>query len=77
MAKETIALADIVNDAQLDFWYKVAEYMPLAEGGDFDPMSSLDFDLAIEEAIKTWWGWNASTHYDLQLPNGEILEGGE
>ena len=73
MDKPRIKLSDIVDDAQMAFWYKVVEHMPLAQSGDFDPMSSLHFDLAIEEAIQIWWSWNASMHYDLQLPDGEII----
>jgi hypothetical protein len=71
----TINLSDIVEDAQLAFWAEVVKHLPLAEGGDFDPMSSHHFDLAVETAIVTWWEWNASQHYDLRASDGEILAG--
>jgi hypothetical protein len=77
MAKPRIELADIIEDAEFAFWAEVVKHLPVAQSGDFDPISSLRFDLAITEAIRTWWGWNASMHYDLQLPDGEILEGGD
>ena len=73
--KPVIKLHDIREDAQLAFWAEVVKHLPLAENGDFDPMSSHHFDEASEEAIVTWWQWNACMHYDMQLPNGEILEG--
>ena len=77
VTKPIIQLDDIVNEAQLAFWYKVAEHMPLAEGGDIDPLSSHNFDLAIEEAITTWWAWNASRPYDLEVWHGKILQGAD
>ena len=75
--KPTIKLVDIVEDAQLAFWAEVVKHLPLAESGDFDPMSSCNFDLAIEAAIKTWWSWNASESYDLDTGHGEILTNSE
>jgi len=30
-------------------------------------------DEALATAIATWWGWNASMHYNLHLPDGKIL----
>ena len=71
--KPVIKLTDITEDAQFSFWEQVVKHLPLADGGDFDPMSSYNFDLAIEEAIKTWWSYNASESYDLDIGNGEIL----
>ena len=68
--KPTINLSDIVEDAQLAFWAEVVKHLPLAESGDLDPMSSL---LTSEKAIIDWWGWNASMHYNLKLPDGKIL----
>ena len=72
--KPTIKLSDIVADAQAAFWSEVVKHLPLAESGDFDPMSSFHLDMAHERAIITWWGWNAAMHYSLQLPNGEIID---
>jgi hypothetical protein len=71
--KPTINLSDIVEDAQAAFWAAVVKHLPLAESGDLDPMSSYHLDEALEKAIATWWGWNASMHYNLQLPDGKIL----
>ena len=70
--KPTINLSDIVEDAQAAFWAAVVKHLPLAESGALDPMSSFRLDEALEKAIATWWGWNASMHYDLQLSNGVI-----
>jgi len=75
--KPTIKLADIVEDAQLSFWEQVVKHLPLAEYGDFDPMSQFNFDLAIEEAIKTWWSYNASESYDLDTGHSGILTNSE
>ena len=72
--KPIVKLQAILDEAQFEFWLKVAEHMPLITSGDFDPISSSMFDYAIEEAITTWWNWNASTLYALQLPSGEILQ---
>ena len=63
--KQTVKLADIIEDAHEAFWAKVAEHMPLAESGDFDPMQSARWDDAMEAAVRHWWSWNASEHYDL------------
>ena len=71
--KPIIRLTDITEDAQFSFWEQVVKHLPLADSGDFDPTSSCNFDLAIEEAIKIWWGYNASESYDLDIGNGEIL----
>tara|TARA_Y100000310_G_C20057893_1_gene523582 strand:+ start:157 stop:447 length:291 start_codon:yes stop_codon:yes gene_type:complete len=77
VTKPVIKLADIVEDAQFSFWEQVVKHLPLAEGGDFDPMSSYQFDLAIEEAVTKWWSYNASEPYDLDIGNGRILEGAD
>jgi len=81
VTKPIIQLDDIVNEAQLAFWQEVVKHLPLAEGGDFDPISSHNFDLAIEEAITMWWRWNASRPYDLAVRTryGEsvILQGAD
>jgi hypothetical protein len=71
--KPTIKLSDIVEEAQLAFWAEVVKHLPLAESGDFDPSSVFRLDMALEDAITTWWYWNASMHYALQLPNGETI----
>ena len=73
MDKPRIELADIIEDAEFAFWAEVVKHLPLAEGGDFPPEESLVWDEAMERAVTGWWSWNASMHYDLQLPDGEII----
>jgi hypothetical protein len=71
--KKTLNLNDIVSDSEFSFWETVArKHMPLAESGDFDPWESHKFQTAMEEAIKHWWHWNGSEHYNLKDGN-EIL----
>ena len=75
--KPVIKLDDIVEDAQFAFWQEVVKHLPLADGGDFDPLASYHFDVALGQVITTWWSWNASVPYDLDLGNGEILQGAD
>ena len=47
--------------------------MPLADSGDFDPWQAFKFQKAMEDAIKHWWHWNGSEHYNLK-DGKEILK---
>jgi hypothetical protein len=77
VTKPVIKLDDIVEDAQFAFWEEVVKHLPLAESGDFDFGAAHHFDLAIGQAIKLWWKWNASVPYDLDNGLGEILQGAD
>ena len=74
MSKETVNIQKIMDDAEWAFWAEVVKHLPLAESGDFGPEENHLWQTAIEDAITTWWGWNASEHYDLETTNGEILK---
>ena len=77
VTKPVIKLDDIAEDAQFAFWQEVVKHLPLADGGDFDPLASYQFDLMVGQAIRHWWSWNASVSYDLDLGNGNILQGAD
>tara|TARA_R100001244_G_scaffold112069_1_gene82915 strand:- start:35 stop:541 length:507 start_codon:yes stop_codon:yes gene_type:complete len=70
--KKTLNLDDIVQACELEFWDELIKHMPLAESGDSDPMQSFRFQSAMEEAIKSWWHFNGSEHYNLK-DGDEIL----
>ena len=70
--KKTLNLEDIVQACELEFWDELIKHMPLAESGDSDPMQSFRFQSAMEEAIKSWWHFNGSEHYNLK-DGDEIL----
>jgi len=74
MNKPTLDLQDIVADCELDFWDNVARrHMPLSRSGDCDPMQAIVLEQALENAIRHWWRWNGSEHYNLKV-DGEIIE---
>ena len=71
--KKTLNLNNIVHDCELEFWDELIKHMPLADSGDFDPWQAFKFQKAMEDAIKHWWHWNGSEHYNLKDGN-EILK---
>ena len=73
MTKPTIKLSDIRDDAEYAFWAEVVKHLPKAQSGDFPPDADHQYSMASEEAIITWWRYNAEQHYNLQLWDGEIL----
>ena len=67
MDKPTVDLQDIVADCEFEFWDRVAtKHMPLVRSGDFEPMQAYALEQALENAIKHWWSWNGSEHYNLK-----------
>jgi hypothetical protein len=67
MDKPTVDLKKIVADCEFEFWDRVAtKHMPLVRSGDFDPMQAYALEQALENAIKHWWRWNGSEHYNLK-----------
>jgi hypothetical protein len=74
MDKPTLNLKDIVADCEFEFWDRVAtKHMPLSRSGDCDPMQAIVLEQALENAIRHWWRWNGSEHYNLKV-DGEIIE---
>ena len=57
-------------EAELVFWREVARQFPEVTSGDLDPLSSYQFELAIEKVISTWLEWNLP-------PGSPIPQGGE
>jgi hypothetical protein len=65
MDKPKLSLRDITQDCELAIGEVFIEHMPLAESGDVDPLVSMRLEVALNNAIKNWWRFNASHHYDL------------
>ena len=73
MNKPTLNLKDIVEDCELAIGEVLIKHMPLATSGDVDPMQAIVLEQALENAIRHWWRWNGSEHYNLK-DGVDILE---
>ena len=71
--RKTVSIGNILDDSEYSFWSEVRKHFPLSKGGDFPPSAKRNWESAIEDAVITWWDFNASDHYDLMLMNGTIL----
>jgi|TARA_R100001480_G_scaffold145100_1_gene143168 hypothetical protein len=77
MKKETLNLNNIVHDCELEFWDELIKHMPLADSGDFDPWQAYLFQKAMEDAIKHWWHFNGSEHYNLKVGKEILVRRGD
>lgn len=49
---------DIVEEALMDFWARVAELVPEAESGDLDPSITNKVNTVLHQAVKSWIAFN-------------------
>jgi hypothetical protein len=73
MSKPTLNIKDIVEDCELAIGEVLIKHMPLATSGDVEPMQAFVLEQALENAIRHWWRWNGSDHYNLKV-DGELIE---
>lgn len=66
-SKDSKRLREVVEEAELAFWAKVAELLPEAVAGDFPPDAWMAFNEACTEAVDTWVEFNV-TGYGKVLP---------
>ena len=66
-SKDSKRLREVVEEAELAFWAKVAELLPEASSGDFPPDACMAFTEAATEAVDTWVEFNVPDY-------GKVLE---
>ena len=77
MKKPVIKLNNVLSDCEIEFGKQLVKHFEDATSGDLDIGLSCNWSIINEEVIENWWRWNASEFYDLELPNGTILNEGD
>ena len=55
-------LDEATEEALMDFWAKIVDIFPEAEGGDFPPDLSLEMHLTMEKMLHHWLSFNHPTY---------------
>jgi len=61
---------EATEEALMDFWAKISEIFPDAEGGDFPPDLTFEMDLTMEKMVHSWLYYNCKP-YELEMEGNE------